>query len=126
MLNSKCGEDCMGKCFQNFGAALVPGNKADVEVYCKSRCVYMCDVVEDKSSPATKLIQTADPLNALSGRKRFPSAQLSPSHAFAPGSGACLKASPERTRLERQRARKSAFQVFESGLKIFVIKLKGG
>ena len=93
LLNSKCGADCMGKCFQNFGAALVPGNKADVEVYCKSRCVYMCDVVEDKSSPATKLIQTADPLNALSGRKRFASAQLPPFRAFAPGSGSCLKAS---------------------------------
>jgi hypothetical protein len=27
LLRSKCGEDCMGKCFKNFGAALVPGNR---------------------------------------------------------------------------------------------------
>ena len=55
--------------------------RADVEVYCKSRCVYMCDVVEEapsasssqapaSASSVTSSPQAADPLNALSGRKR--------------------------------------------------------
>jgi len=72
LLRSACGTGCMDKCFTNFGAALVPGNRADVEVYCKSRCVYMCDVTEEDvaAGAATGPVQPADPLNALSGKKR--------------------------------------------------------
>mmetsp|Transcript_18857 Transcript_18857/g.29488 ORF Transcript_18857/g.29488 Transcript_18857/m.29488 type:complete len:217 (-) Transcript_18857:384-1034(-) len=36
VLTSSCGKICMEKCFSSFGQALVPGNRADVEVYCRS------------------------------------------------------------------------------------------
>eukprot|EP00283_Hemiselmis_rufescens_P020467 CAMPEP_0173455160 /NCGR_PEP_ID=MMETSP1357-20121228/53756_1 /TAXON_ID=77926 /ORGANISM="Hemiselmis rufescens, Strain PCC563" /LENGTH=194 /DNA_ID=CAMNT_0014422261 /DNA_START=1 /DNA_END=585 /DNA_ORIENTATION=+ len=47
LLQSPCEKDCMPKCFNNFGAALVPGNRADVEVYCRSRCVFNCDGAQE-------------------------------------------------------------------------------
>ena len=76
LLASACGKDCLTKCFANFGAALVPGNRADVEVYCRSRCVFLCDVVDDvaptvgQNGPSATTQRAADPLNALAGRRR--------------------------------------------------------
>lgn len=76
LLASACGKDCLTKCFANFGAALVPGNRADVEVYCRSRCVFLCDVVDDvaptlgQTGPSATTQRAADPLNALAGRQR--------------------------------------------------------
>ena len=43
LLASPCGTSCMRVCLADFGAALVPGTRVDIEVYCRSRCIFTCD-----------------------------------------------------------------------------------